>query len=150
MAVAAGRKGTDLNFFPSIAPIVGRTVAEAQAKYDRWAKLADWEGGLAKMSGYLNIDFSKYPLDEPFDYSQIGLSAAAIEGVANGVKKDKVPLTPRQLGERMALCGGIPMPVGTADMVADVIEEWVNVGDIDGFNVACKSQSLSLVPYSPC
>jgi alkanesulfonate monooxygenase SsuD/methylene tetrahydromethanopterin reductase-like flavin-dependent oxidoreductase (luciferase family) len=30
------------------------------------------------------------------------------------------------------------MPIGTPDMIADVMEEWINVGDIDGFNVACE------------
>ena len=36
-----------------------------------------------------------------------------------------------------AFCGFCPMPVGTPEMVADVFEDWVNNGDIDGFNVAC-------------
>jgi alkanesulfonate monooxygenase SsuD/methylene tetrahydromethanopterin reductase-like flavin-dependent oxidoreductase (luciferase family) len=137
MAENQGRPGTDLNFFPSMTPIVGRTVEEAQAKYDKYKTMVDWEGGLAKLSGYLNLDLSKYPLDEPLDYNEIK-DGVAIEGVGTNVKKDPKPLTPRQLGERMAFCGGGNMPIGTPDMIADVMEEWINVGDIDGFNVACK------------
>lgn len=41
MAEAQGRPGTDLNFFPSVAPIVGRTVGEAQAKYEKYRALVD-------------------------------------------------------------------------------------------------------------
>lgn len=65
--------------------------------------------------------------------------------MGNNVKKDTVALTPRQLGERMAFCGGGNMPIGTPDMVADVFEEWINVGDIDGFNVACKSHGVTSI-----
>jgi hypothetical protein len=31
------------------------------------------------------------------------------------------------------------MPVGTASMVADVFEQWIQEADIDGFNMACES-----------
>jgi hypothetical protein len=31
------------------------------------------------------------------------------------------------------------MPVGTAEMVADVFEDWINIADVDGFNVAYVS-----------
>lgn len=31
------------------------------------------------------------------------------------------------------------MPVGTASMIADVFEKWVEEADIDGFNMACKT-----------
>lgn len=32
-----------------------------------------------------------------------------------------------------------PMPVGTPEMVADVFEDWINIADVDGFNVAYVS-----------
>jgi alkanesulfonate monooxygenase SsuD/methylene tetrahydromethanopterin reductase-like flavin-dependent oxidoreductase (luciferase family) len=82
MAEDQGRPGTDLNFFPLMTPIVGKTVEEAQAKYDKYKTMVDWEGGLAKLSGYLNLDLSKYPLDEPLDYNEIK-DGAAIEGVGS-------------------------------------------------------------------
>jgi len=31
------------------------------------------------------------------------------------------------------------MPVGTPEMVADVFEDWINIADVDGFNVAYVS-----------
>lgn len=102
--------------------------------------MADWRGGLAKISNYLNVDLSAHPVDEPFDVHSIGKSDSAIHSMINTVQSqtDEI-VTPRLLGSKMAFNGFGPMPVGTADMVADVIEDWVVNADIDGFNVACKS-----------
>jgi alkanesulfonate monooxygenase SsuD/methylene tetrahydromethanopterin reductase-like flavin-dependent oxidoreductase (luciferase family) len=46
--------------------------------------------------------------------------------------------TPRQLGKDFAFCGFGAMPLGTPDIIADVIEEWINIADIDGFIVSCQ------------
>ena len=43
------------------------------------------------------------------------------------------------VGERVGLGGFGPMPVGTPEQVADVMEKWFVEGDIDGFNISCKS-----------
>jgi alkanesulfonate monooxygenase SsuD/methylene tetrahydromethanopterin reductase-like flavin-dependent oxidoreductase (luciferase family) len=51
--------------------------------------------------------------------------------------------TPRQLGKDFAFCKFGTMPVGTPDMTADVIEEWINVANIDGFIVSCEFVYLS-------
>jgi hypothetical protein len=79
------------------------------------------------LSRYLNHDLSKFPFDEPLDHSQI-YEIAVVEGVGTNVKKDPVPLTPYQLGERMAFCGSENMPIGAPDMNADVFDGWINVG----------------------
>lgn len=65
-AVANGRNPDHIKFFPQITPIIGKTLEEAQEKYGKALANADYKGGLAKMSRYLGLDFSQYPLDEPF------------------------------------------------------------------------------------
>ena len=139
-AAANGRDPQHIKVFPQMTPIIGRTVEEAQAKYEKYKALADWKGGMAKISQYINVDLSKYPADEPFDVLSVGHSDNAIHAIINTLKryKDDV-VTPRMLGQQMAFCGFGPMPVGTPEMVADVMEDWVNNADIDGFNIACKS-----------
>lgn len=142
-AAANGRDPQHIKVFPQIAPILGRTLEEAQAKYEKYKACIDYEGGLAKLSGYLNIDLTQYPLDEPFKMTSDAKGPdAGIYAIMNNIKKtsDADEITPRMLGEKMAFCGFGPMPVGTPEMVADVMEEWVNVGDVDGFNVACESR----------
>lgn len=122
-----------------MTPILGRTLEEAQAKYDKYAANVDWRGGMAKLSQYLNVDLLKYPADEPFDTKSVGTSDNAIHAIINTLKRfDGQVVTPRMLGEKMAFCGFGPMPVGTPEIVADQMEDWLINADIDGFNLACK------------
>jgi alkanesulfonate monooxygenase SsuD/methylene tetrahydromethanopterin reductase-like flavin-dependent oxidoreductase (luciferase family) len=150
IAVENGRAASDVNFFPMIAPIVGRTMEEAQAKHDRYEKNADWEGGLATISSFMNVDFSKYPVDEPFDVEGLKTRDSAIHSLINSAKNfaetGGKPLTPRMLGHAFAFCGFGQPYVGTPEMIADVFESFVNEADIDGFNVACEFSPLSPLP----
>jgi alkanesulfonate monooxygenase SsuD/methylene tetrahydromethanopterin reductase-like flavin-dependent oxidoreductase (luciferase family) len=154
-AAANGRDPNHIKVYPQIAPILGRTLEEAQAKHTKYEEAADWKGGMAKLSQYLvrytsapdervlikaqAVDLSAYPPDEPFDVTSLGKADNAIHAIINTIKRhaDQV-VTPRMLGKRMAFCGFGPMPVGTPEMVADVMEDWVNNADIDGFNAACR------------
>jgi alkanesulfonate monooxygenase SsuD/methylene tetrahydromethanopterin reductase-like flavin-dependent oxidoreductase (luciferase family) len=139
---ANGRNPDHLKVFPQITPILGRTLEEAEAKRDRYKALVDYKAGLAKLSGYLDVDFLALPPDEPFKMADGHKPEAAIHALINTLKRyDHLVLTPRMLGETMAFCGFGAMPVGTPEMVADVIEDWVNNADIDGFNVACMFPS---------
>jgi hypothetical protein len=53
-----GRDPPDINFFLNIVPIVGLALEEAQAKSDIAMEFADWEGGLACVSGFTGLDLS--------------------------------------------------------------------------------------------
>ena len=137
LAVENGRDPNHIKFFPGITPVVARTVEEAEAKYQAALANVDYRGGLAKMSSYLGVDFSKFPLDEPFDTSNKDING--VQTMLTLLLEDpSKKWTPRMIGAQMAFCGFGPMPVGTPETVADVLEEWVNDGDIDGFNVACE------------
>ena len=43
----------------------------------------------------------------------------------------------------MALGGLHPCPVGSVEEVADVFEEWINVADVDGFNIGLVTNPQS-------
>lgn len=132
-----GRDSSTLKFFPCIVPIIGRTEKDAMAKLEKAQSHADVTGGLAQFSGYTGIDMSLFPLDEPFTSSSIR-GGAAIQAVLSSFEasvEGAKPWTPRRLGERMALGGLHPSPVGSAEQVADVFEHWVNETGCDGFNV---------------
>ncbi|RDW74808.1 hypothetical protein BP6252_05950 [Coleophoma cylindrospora] len=142
-AAANGRDPSHIKFFPQITPVLGRTVEEAQAKYDRAIKNADYEAGLSRMSGYLDVDFSEYPLDEPFVVRDEKPNSGIHAMVAVLQQYSDKPMTPRQIGKQMSFCGFAPMPVGTPEMVADFIEKWADEGDIDGINIAYLSNPTS-------
>ena len=137
-AAAIGRDPTSLKFFPCIMPIIGRTKEEAEAKHRKAVEYADPVAGLAQFSGYTGIDLAPFPLDEPIDLSKVS-QAMAIQAVFKGLAASEEeldePWTPRRLGMRMALGGLHPSPVGTAEEVADVFEQWLDESDVDGFNI---------------
>ncbi|RDW63904.1 dimethyl-sulfide monooxygenase-3 [Coleophoma crateriformis] len=142
-AAANGRDPNHVKFFPQITPILGRTVEEAQAKYEKALANVDYAGGLAKMSGYLGVDFGQYPLDEPFVLDDSKPDSGIHAMITALQRYSDLPMTPRRIGQQMAFCGFAAMPVGTPEMVADVFEEWANEGDIDGFNIAYVSNPMS-------
>jgi alkanesulfonate monooxygenase SsuD/methylene tetrahydromethanopterin reductase-like flavin-dependent oxidoreductase (luciferase family) len=136
-AKSQGRDPASLKFFPCIVPIIGRTEEEAKAKYEKAKSHGDMIGGLAQFSGYTGIDMSVFPLDEPFSSSSIK-GGAAIQAVLSSFEasvEGAEPWTPRRLGERMALGGLHPSPVGSAVQVADFFENWINETDCHGFNM---------------
>jgi alkanesulfonate monooxygenase SsuD/methylene tetrahydromethanopterin reductase-like flavin-dependent oxidoreductase (luciferase family) len=122
-AAKNGRDPQSIKFFAGISPIIGRTVEEAQEKYDACRKNIDvigkptqghWLpahilifilGGLSKFSGYTNIDMSVYPLDEEFNFTG-RMSENIIQGIINNFKAghfDNKPWPPRRVGEKMAV-----------------------------------------------
>jgi alkanesulfonate monooxygenase SsuD/methylene tetrahydromethanopterin reductase-like flavin-dependent oxidoreductase (luciferase family) len=137
-AVKAGRDPYDVQIVPSCTPILGKTLEEAQEKYRSYEKLADWEGGLATLSGWTGVDLSRYPLDKPFSFEGTLFDHTVHSMVEATQKKMDAPLTPRQLGMMWAFGGFGQKIVGTPEMVADKIQEWIDIADIDGFNLACK------------
>lgn len=137
-----GRDPYEIKCFASVTPILGRTVEEAQEKYNKAWEAASWQGGLAAVSGYSGIDFSTYDLDQPFDLDS-AKGTPAIQGFMRSVRTlhgDRT-WTPRELGKAFAFGGFGVKPTGTPEMVADIMEEWFHGADIDGFNLSCKSPS---------
>lgn len=125
----------------AIAPILGRTHEEAVAKHDRAKALASTQSGLAKFSGYTNVDLAQYPLKEPFDF-ELQASDNTVTGVIKNYslkqKEATEPFTPEYIG-KMAGFGSTPKPTGTAAEVADILEMWFRETGIDGFNLVCES-----------
>lgn len=137
-AAARGRDPRSLKFFVGISPLIGATVEEAQAKYERAKENADVIGGLAQFAAYTGIDLSKYSLDDVFELKGAPGEDAVhsfLNNFNHAAGTDK-PWTPRRLGETMALGGFHPAPVGTPEMVADVFEQWIDEADVDGFNIS--------------
>lgn len=145
-ALEAGRDPKSIKIFASMNPILGRTLEEAQAKHDRAMKNADIVGALSQFSGFTGIDMSKYPLDEEFKLDgKPGENTvqSLIRDFNAGMGDDGKAWTPRKLGECMALGGLHPAPVGTPAMIADAMQEWIDVADVDGFNLSITSNPES-------
>jgi FMN-dependent oxidoreductase (nitrilotriacetate monooxygenase family) len=127
-----GRDPDHLKIMPAVTTIIGRTEAEAQAKFDQLQGLIDPMVGLSKL--YRNYgDLSKLDLDgpppEPVNAPVRSLAYAQWE------RAKRENLSIRQLYlESAAGSGGLRIQ-GTPAHVADVLEEWLTEGAADGFNL---------------
>ncbi|RDW68671.1 luciferase-like protein [Coleophoma crateriformis] len=142
-AVKCGRDPSSIKFFAAITPVLGRTIEEANAKFEKAKRNMTGEVSLAKFSAYTGIDMSQYPMDEPFVFDGNTSAANTITGVIKNMKAKfdqfEGPVTPRMFMESMSFGNSGLTPVGTPEMVADVFEDFFNATDIDGFNVVYVS-----------
>src|SRR5207244_6992675 len=64
LAAAAGRDPREILMFSMFTVILGRTEAEAKAKYADYVSHINPEGALTLMSGWTVVDFSQMALDQ--------------------------------------------------------------------------------------
>ena len=117
---------------PAFCPVVGRTRAEAHAKYDQLQALIDPLAGLGSLLSTFG-DLSGYPVDGPVPADAVGsqdlrsISAPLIE------RARQENLTIRHLCLRAGLTGSAS--IGTPTDIADTMQEWFEAGACDGFNI---------------
>ncbi len=132
-AVAQGRQAADVKVYPGIGPIVGATVAEAEAKYQRIRALIGIDEALAYLGRFFDHhDFSQYPLDQPFpDLGDIGRNS--FRSTTDRIKADarERGLTLREV----ALDVATPRTpfIGSGEAIAERIIDWIDQGAADGF-----------------
>jgi FMN-dependent oxidoreductase (nitrilotriacetate monooxygenase family) len=128
-----GRDWDDLKILPGLRPIVGRTQAEAQAKFDQLQDLLDPLVGLARLHGAFG-DLSGYPLDGPVPLDVLGPNEmrSGTERLRERIKREN--MTIRELYKSVAGGGGFHL-IGTASQIADTMEEWIDAEACDGFNI---------------
>src|SRR5258708_7793049 len=132
-AAGFGRNPDDILVFVVFFPVVGRTEADAQAKFDRMQALVSIDEALAILGGaFGRYDFSKHALDEPFpDLGAQGENSYAGH-VANITRIAKVQgLTLREVALWFAAAKGTSL--GTGEQVPDARHRWFEAGAADGF-----------------
>lgn len=127
-----GRAPDDLKIMPAFCPVVGRTRAEAQAKYDQLQALFDPLAGLGSLYSAFG-DLSAFPLDAPVPETVLGnqelrsISAQLVERV----RREKPTI--RQLYLRSGITGSAT--TGTPTDIADAMQELFEAEACDGFNI---------------
>ena len=122
--------------FSMMTIILGRTEAEAKAKYADYRKHIAPEGALALMSGWMGVDFSNYDLDQEVRHVQNDAGRTALDNVTRA-DPDRI-WTVREVVEHVGIGGAGPVVVGTPEKVADDIEAWFEQTDVDGLNIAVR------------
>jgi alkanesulfonate monooxygenase SsuD/methylene tetrahydromethanopterin reductase-like flavin-dependent oxidoreductase (luciferase family) len=113
--------------------IVGRTEAEAKAKFDDYRSHISYAGALTLFSGWTGIDFSRYSLDDPIRYLKNDAINSAVEAFT--LADPNRTWTVREIAEFVGIGGMGPILVGSPEQIADELESWIEVTDIDGFNL---------------
>jgi len=123
-----------MKIVPGCFVVVGDTVEQAQAKRAKLDSLVNYANAIASLSIALGHDASKFDPDGPLPDS-IPESNASKSGreraIALGRREN---LTVRQLAQRLGGYSGLAM-VGTAQTIADEMEEWLQTEASDGFTV---------------
>ncbi len=138
--VAAGRAPSQLLVLPGISAMIAGTEAEAKRLQQELNELADTRIGLSRLADRFDgHDFSHLKLDQvlrPEDFPDPAdnqSSRGRTELIVGAVRREK--LTLRQLLGKLAGARGHFVMAGTPEQVADTIEDWVDSGAADGFNV---------------
>ncbi|WP_017477003.1 LLM class flavin-dependent oxidoreductase [Pseudomonas sp. PAMC 26793] len=133
-AAEAGRDPKKILIFNLQTVIVGETDAKAKAKFDEYKSYVSYEGAMALISGWTGIDFSQFKPDEPLKHVHTNAIQSAVEAFSTA-DPNKV-WTPNELADWVGIGGFGPLFVGGPETVADLLQEWVEETDVDGFNLA--------------
>jgi FMN-dependent oxidoreductase (nitrilotriacetate monooxygenase family) len=135
---AAGRDPDDVKFLPMAYTVIGETEAIAAEKERLFLEsYVHPMASLTLLSEVLNYDFSQHELDDVVTEEMIN-AASGIRGLADGVRQHlgRDDVTVRDLAAHRATLLQGPRFVGTAEQVADQMEEWFLGGACDGFVIA--------------
>ena len=135
-AASLGRDATRIKFLAKFCPILGRTQAEADAKYADYIRYGDYEGALALFGGWTGVDMAPYAEDEELRYVETNAIRSYIEGLIQAAPEvNGGKWTKRSLAEHIMVGGLGATCVGTPGRVVDEMERWVREGGVDGFNI---------------
>jgi FMN-dependent oxidoreductase (nitrilotriacetate monooxygenase family) len=127
--VEAGRRADDVKVFLAASVVVAPTAAQASELHAHYRDHASREAGLAHFAAGTGIDFGRYGLDEPIDYTP----GNAIQSHARAAQEGG--WTRRKMLEMFELGSRYPVIVGDAAKVADELQAWVAETGVDGFNL---------------
>lgn len=139
LVASQGRDPSDVKFFVQFTPILAATDEEARRKYEDYKQYSIMEGSLAHLGGTSGLDLSRFPPDEEFPLDP---AHPLWEGVPEAMQKKFISRprgyekwTPRIMAAYQSIGGNGNFSVGTGKTVADELEKWITVADVDGFNI---------------
>ncbi|PHM43635.1 LLM class flavin-dependent oxidoreductase [Xenorhabdus szentirmaii] len=134
---AKKRSENSLKILPGLFPIIGSTLAEAQARKAKMDELRDVNEDIIMLSRQLGLEPDDLKLHQPLPYHLIEKSSNDI--VSKGFSSEIIKLararnfTVHQL--ILQNMGMHRMVLGTPEMIADDMEKWFSENAADGFNL---------------
>lgn len=135
-AAGYGRRPDDIRILPGVFPVVGRTEAEAQEKFQTLQDLISPKVGREYLSQHLGgVDLSGYSDDDPVPQITVGDRGHVSRPTLLLDQARSRNLTIRQLYLEIAGARGHWQIVGTPQTIADQLETYFTQGGADGFNI---------------
>jgi FMN-dependent oxidoreductase (nitrilotriacetate monooxygenase family) len=133
-----GRSPDDIKIMPGITPVIGRTMEEAQEKYEQLQALLPDDVALAALARFTRgVDIFSYPLDGPMpDLPETNAAKSRQKLIMDMARKHNMTL--RQVARSVSAAQGHRVLVGTPGYIADELQEWLEKDAADGFNVICN------------
>ena len=135
-AARYGRDAASVRVIAGVQPIIGSTMAEAQAKYREMQSLIHPEVGLARLSQLLDYDVTRLPLDAPLpdDLPETENYKSRRELIIETGRREN--LTLGELYQKVVSSYGHRVVIGTPETVADELSDWFIAGAVDGYIVS--------------
>lgn len=131
--VPLGRDPAHLKILPGALTVVGATVEDARAKRAHLDSLVHYDSGIHSLSGMLGVDVSGYDPDGPLpEIPPTNASQSGRERILDYARRENATI--RQLAARAGSYAGLSF-VGTPETIADEMQEWLESGASDGFNI---------------
>ena len=131
-ARAAGRDPRKLLIYQLVTVITDETDAKAQAKFEQLKSYSSYHGSLVFMSGWSGIDFGQYAPTDVVKHIDTNAVQSLVEHLSGGDKSWTI--------DELAKFGGVggvgPVFVGSPSTIANILQQWVEDTDVDGFNLA--------------
>ncbi|KUJ12616.1 Nitrilotriacetate monooxygenase component A/pristinamycin IIA synthase subunit A [Mollisia scopiformis] len=135
-----GRDPQSIKIVAGLLVVVGETDEKAKEKYELLASYGDREGALALFGGWSGYDLGRYGDDEDFRF--LDTAPPAVRSMVNhwassspqGTKWNK-----KTIAEHLIIGGNGAKIIGSAKTCADELERWMEVADVDGFNLSYAS-----------
>ena len=132
---SAGRDRYAAKIYTLLTIITDETSEKAQAKHADYLRYASEEGALVFMSGWMGIDLAQYDPDEPIGNVESNAIQSAVANFQEA-NDEGGEFKVRDIA-RMGAIGGLgPRIVGSPTEIADILQDWVEETDVDGFNIA--------------
>lgn len=132
--VEQGRDPYSVKIYTLLSIVTVSSDAKAQQKFKEYQSYGSYDGALTLLSGWSGVDFSQYQPTDKVEYIQTNAIQSLLDSYVNA-DPNRV-WTIEEIANWNSVGGNGPVLVGSAETVADALQEWVTETDVDGFNLA--------------
>ena len=129
-----GRDPYSAKIYALLSIVTDETDDKAQQKFKEYQSYASYDGALTLLSGWSGVDFSQYQSKDKVEYIQTDAIQSLLDSYVNA-DPNRI-WTIEEIANWIGVGGNGPVLVGSAQTVADELQQWVEDTDIDGFNLA--------------